>query len=151
MVKNKTNKDFFWASLIMLLFIIILICLNNNQNKRACFEDNCFKVEVVDNSESRAQGLMFRERLGSDEGMLFVFEKEGIYSFWMKNTLISLDIIWLDKGKRVVYIKENAATCKEKTCESIVPNKKAKYVLEVNAGKANEIGLRVGDILLFKQ
>ena len=58
-------------------------------------------------------GLMFRENMDSDRGMLFIFEKEGEYPFWMKNTLIPLDIIWINKDKEVVFISENAQPCEE--------------------------------------
>ena len=77
--------------------------------------------------------------------MLFVFEKEGIYPFWMKNTLIPLDIIWLDRDGKVVFIKEDAQPCTNHICPKINPNKKAKYVLEVNSGIIKQIGLSVGD------
>ncbi len=89
---------------------------------------------------------MFREKLDLDKGMLFIFEEEGEYSFWMKNTLIPLDIIWINKAKEVVFISGNTQPCQEEySCSSINPGKNAKYVLEINAGIAEKIGLKVGD------
>ena len=84
---------------------------------------------------------MFRESL--NRGMLFVFETQDIYPSWMKNTLIPLYIIWIDKDFKVVHI-EHAVPCND-TCPSYVPEKKALYVLEANAGFADNI--IVGDSL----
>jgi hypothetical protein len=92
---------------------------------------------------------MYREKLDANAGMLFIFEQEGSYGFWMKNTLIPLDIIWLDKTKKVVYIKKNALPCSGDPCPVFQPQHNAFYVLEVNAGIVDEIGLAEGDYLTF--
>lgn len=113
---------------------------------RVCFENNCFNVEIAETDSERSRGLMFREKLDLDKGMLFIFEEEGEYSFWMKNTLIPLDIVWINEVKEVVFIGENARPCTEEyVCPSINPGKNAKYVLEINAGIAEKIGLKIGD------
>lgn len=70
--------------------------------------------------------------------MLFIYNDEDVRSFWMKNTLIPLDIIW-------IYIAGNMQPCKTVLCKSVAPDAKAKYVLELNAGITNEIDLTVGD------
>jgi len=102
-------------------------------------------VELAGTDEERKYGLMWRERLDVDHGMLFVYPADGVYSFWMKNTLIPLDIIWLAADGTVVYISENAEPCTSDYCPSINPNKKARYVLEINGGEAERIGLSEGD------
>ena len=91
---------------------------------------------------------MFRESLEDNRGMLFIYDFDGEYNFWMKNTLIPLDIIWINSEKEVVYIEYSAQPCQE-ICESINPGKDAKYILEINGGKANEIGLEIGDKINF--
>ncbi len=116
---------------------------------RVCFKDKCFDVEIAANNEDRARGLMFREHLDRDSGMLFVYEKVGVYSFWMKNTLIPLDMIWMNEEKEVVYIQSNAAPCKTTQCPTYNPNKSALYVLELNGGVANESGIAIGDKSVF--
>ncbi len=93
---------------------------------------------------------MFREHLEPDEGMLFVFEEEGVHPFWMKNTLIPLDIIWIDNDRSVVFVSKNTPPCEQEPCPTINPGKKAKYVLEVCGGTADRIGLKVGDRLVFQ-
>jgi len=123
--------------------------INNGQNK-VCFNENCFSVELARTNDEQARGLMFRASLAADAGMLFIFSQEGVYSFWMENTLIPLDMIWLDESGRVVYIKENAQPCPANgDCPDINPSQTAKYVLEINAGVSKKIGLRVGDTVKF--
>lgn len=93
---------------------------------------------------------MNREYLDPDKGMLFLFENEGIYNFWMKNTLIPLDIIWIDENKKAVFIKENAMPCNLEDCEIFHPAQKAKYVLEINGGLSEKYGLKFGNEIKFK-
>lgn len=112
---------------------------------KVCFGLDCFRVEVASQPDSRARGLMFRGHLKPDAGMLFIFGKEGHYGFWMKNTFIPLDIIWINRQKQVVHITHNARPCLPWRCEPIYSNQPALYVLEVNAGLATVIGLKTGD------
>ncbi len=111
------------------------------QDIRVCFEGGkCIQAEIADSDESRRKGLMFREKLPQDAGMLFVFEREVRASFWLKNVKFPLDIIWIDKNKTIVGINAGCLPCQE-NCPSIVSEFPVRYVLEVNAGwvKANRI------------
>ena len=113
---------------------------------KICFKENCFLAQVAKTKSERTRGLMFRESLGNNEAMLFVFEQPNVHSFWMKNCKIALDIIWLDENYKVVAIKANNQPCPETgECPSINPNVVAKYVLEINAGLANKLGIEEGD------
>ncbi len=134
---------------ILLISIFIYIKFNSNKNK-ICFDKNCFKIELAQTNEELSNGLMFRKSLDKNSGMLFIFPEEDFYRFWMKNTLIPLDIIWINSDKEIVFIKHNAQPCLEKNCEIFTPNKKVKYVLEINSGIAEEIGLEIGDEVEFK-
>ena len=107
----------------------------------ACFGEKCFKIQIADSQEEREKGLMFVSNMPEEEGMLFIFENEGVYPFWMKNTLIPLDIIWLGENQSIVFIKKNALPCKEEPCEIINPGKSAKYVLEINSGIFDKLNL----------
>lgn len=100
-------------------------------------------AELAQSDEERQRGLMFREEIRPDQGMLFIFEEEGYYSFWMKNTRISLDILWLDGEKRIVHIEENVPPCPQDPCPSYMPKIPALYVLELKSGsaKANQLKL----------
>jgi len=111
-----------------------------------CFNEQCFLAEIAKTKAQRTKGLMFRDSMAEDKAMLFVFEKPGVYNFWMKNCKIPLDIIWLDENYKVVAISPNNQPCGVDDCPSI-PGVFAKYVLEINAGLASKIGLSEGDFL----
>ncbi len=149
------KRKIYLITFCLFIFIIVIsgAVLINRQTKKetqACFKNHCFEVELAIEPEQRSQGLMFREQLDLDQGMLFVFEKEGDYPFWMKNTLIPLDIIWINENKEIVFIIDNAQPCREATCSLLEPKKEAKYVLEINGGMAKKIGLAVGDKINFE-
>ncbi len=130
---------------------IIFFCARDIQEPKIdnapkiCLENKCFDIEIARTEEEKRTGLMNREHLDSDMGMLFLFENEGVYDFWMKNTLIPLDIIWIGENKEVVFIKENAMLCKLENCETFHSTQKAKYVLEINGGLAEKYGIKAGD------
>ena len=107
-------------------------------------------VELATDPATRAQGLMYRDRLREGTGMLFFFPETAVEPFWMKNTLIPLDIIWIDEQRRVVHVKHDVPPCKTDPCPSHDPGVPARYVLEVAAGVARREGLREGDLLRFE-
>lgn len=135
-------------TLVIILGVIFIIWKNKKQGQ-VCFKNNCFNVELAITNEEQMRGLMFRKSLGQKRGLLFIFDVEGEYSFWMKNTLIPLDIIWINENKEVVFISENTQPCKEDSCPTVSPNQKAKYVLEINGRTSKEIDLKVGERLEF--
>ncbi len=141
------KKKIFLIVIFLFLLTIIVVLKNYSEKKqgRVCFESYCFNVELAVTPEQRRNGLMFRENLGPKEGMLFVYDKEEMYYFWMKNTLISLDIIWINNNKEVVFISENVQPCKNVSCPAIKPSENAKYILEINGGICQKIGLAIGD------
>ena len=107
-------------------------------------------AEIVDTPEKRSAGLMYREKLGSNRGMFFIFEREQTLTFWMKNTLIPLDMIFMDGNYKIVDINENAQPCESgKICMLYVSRKPAKYVLEVNAGFVEKNNLKTGDRIIM--
>ncbi len=96
------------------------------------------------------KGLMFREELPQDAGMFFIFDKPDIYGFWMKNTLIPLDMVWLDGDMEAVHVEEQVMPCKtENPCPIYRNHVPAKYVLELNAGTLQSLGFKVGDPFVF--
>jgi len=142
------NKKIIFVFVILILIAgIIFIIYNRKRTDRVCFKNNCFEVELAITQEEQMRGLMFRKSLDKNKGMLFVFPEEDAYPFWMKDTLIPLDIIWINKNKEIVFISENTPPCKENNCPIISTDQKAKYVLEINAGISKEVGLKVGDRL----
>jgi uncharacterized membrane protein (UPF0127 family) len=92
---------------------------------------------------------MFREKIPPDQGMLFVYGREDFHAIWMKNTLVSLDILWLDGQQRVIHIEAFVPPCKGDPCPSYLPPVPAVYVLELDSGTTSENGIRLGDRLRF--
>lgn len=117
---------------------------------QVCFESHCFEVEIVKEEEELRRGLQGRSVLAENTGMLFIFPAGGRRSFWMKETLIPLDIIWMDYRRKVVTIAHNAPPCREDPCAVYVPQGDALYVLEVNGGLARRLGIDVGDAAKFR-
>ncbi|HSL20055.1 MAG TPA: DUF192 domain-containing protein [Vicinamibacterales bacterium] len=107
-------------------------------------------VEIADTDAKRQRGLMFRERMAPGDGMIFLFDEPGNYPFWMKNTLIPLDMIWLDKDARIVWIAESVPPCKADPCPSYDHKGQALYVVEVVSGFAKQHKLKVGDKLVLE-
>jgi uncharacterized membrane protein (UPF0127 family) len=107
-----------------------------------------FSVEIADTREKQALGLMFRDSMPPDQGMLFVFPREAPRSFWMKNTRIPLDIMYFNEELELVSISADAPPCRVRYCPSYPSKIPAKFVLELNAGTAAELGVELGDRLL---
>ena len=104
------------------------------------------EVQIADTDSSRVRGLMFQDQLPLDQGMLFVFQEQGLYSLWMLNMQFELDMIWFDNNGKVVHIKTNVPPCVIPVeiaagCPSFVPDGEATYILEVTSGfvKQNNI------------
>jgi uncharacterized protein len=107
------------------------------------------QVEVMVRDEDRAMGLMFRPSLPLDRGMLFVFESSEFHGFWMKNCKFAIDMVWLDDDRRIVHVSEAVPPCKAEPCPVYSPLRKARYVLELNAGQARREKATVGATLSF--
>ena len=101
-------------------------------------------IDVVSTPQDRSRGLMFREQLGEREGMWFVFEESSPYSFWMKNTLMPLDIVFVDEHMAIVDIIQ-ADPCQQDPCPTYTPKASARYVLEVNQNFTARAGVKAGN------
>ena len=109
------------------------------------------QVQIADSEPRRIRGLMFQDQLPYDQGMIFVFEKPGLYSLWMLNMQFSLDMIWFDQDGKIVHIEKDVPPCKTvveiTTCQSIVPDKEAVYVLEVTSGFIDQNNITKDSVL----
>lgn len=119
----------------------ILDSLNNELAK--------FDIEIADTDFKTQQGLMYRSSMAANQGMLFVFEKEAMKSFWMRNTQIALDLIYADKDQKIVSIWKNAKPFDDKT--SLSSKYPAQYVFEINAGLSDKLGLAPGQKMEWKR
>jgi len=108
------------------------------------------RVEIAADDDTRMQGLMFRESMPRGKGMLFIFPESGLYPFWMKNTLIPLDMIWINESGSIVHIARDVPPCEADPCPSYSPEATARYVLELAGGEAEYWGLRDGDRLVMR-
>ncbi|MBT8047767.1 MAG: DUF192 domain-containing protein [Xanthomonadales bacterium] len=131
-----------------LILVTILICSSCiAQDPYVVLKGEPFTVELAETREKQALGLMFRDSMPEDHGMLFVFPGEARRSFWMKNTRIPLDIFYFDENLALVSVAENAVPCRTRQCPAYPSKAPAKFVLELNAGKAAELDVRAGDLL----
>ncbi len=104
-------------------------------------------IEIADNEAKRAQGLMYRHSIPEDVGMLFIFEEEKPISFWMKNTYVPLDILFINKSFEIVTIRENNPPLSESPISSDLP---ALYAVEVIAGFCKKHNINTGDRIKFE-
>jgi len=113
-------------------------------------DHNRFHVEIAETLEERQQGLMFRERMPLDHGMLFIQPQAAPTAFWMKNTLIPLDMLFFDSDGRLLEIRAETPPCTVPVCPTYSSDGPIKYILELNAGSAQRLGLRPGARLRLK-
>ncbi len=104
-------------------------------------------IEIADNDYETETGLMYRQEMQDDQGMLFVFPNQAMHSFYMKNTEFALDLIFIKSDMSVASFQENAQPLNETSLSSKVP---VQYVLEVNAGLVSTWGLKVGDSVAYE-
>ncbi|MAH21483.1 MAG: hypothetical protein CMO12_01570 [Thaumarchaeota archaeon] len=145
-----TSRKISLSLVVAIVLITILFLLSKSfESTRITTESQIIingkiiTVEIADDPDERKRGLMFREFLPPDHGMIFVFDREDIYSFWMMNVEFSLDIIWISNDGTVVHIERSVPTCSW-NCPSYAPTAPAKYVLEIESGFAEDINLRKG-------
>lgn len=109
-----------------------------------CLDNSCIEVEIPTTCEEREMGLMNRTSLPENSGMIFVFDEEGIHKIWMKNMLISLDLIWLNDKGIIVHIDKNVAPC-DGYCIPFGPESFSKCVIELNGLYTDRHNINVGD------
>ncbi len=120
------------------------VSLLNREGKTLATVD----VEVADNDAKREVGLMGRPSMEDRQGLYFIFEAEHMAAFWMKNTIIPLDIIFINANHQIITIHRNTTPYSEQTYAATAP---AQYVLEVNAGFCDKYGVREGDTVEFRK
>ena len=109
-----------------------------------------YAVELADDDAERARGLMFRDAMADDHGMLFIHDAQEPQAYWMKNTRIALDILYFDTDRRLVAQQRDVPPCSlGDACPSYPSNAPARYVLELNAGQAEKLKLQDGATLTF--
>lgn len=110
------------------------------------------RTEVMVRPEDMLRGMMFRDLVAPDHGMLFIHNQPAHYGYWMYQVRIPLDIVWMDRGKTIVEISPNTPPCQSKSareCPTFGTNSSGMYVLELGGGMAEKYGLKVGDTIRF--
>lgn len=122
-----------------------------SDHRSVCIRGICFESEVAVTAAERSRGLMYRDTLAKDRGMLFVFPDESFHRFWMKNTRIELDIVFIGADRRVVSISRRARPCVKDPCPTYSPEGNTAYVLEIAGGLAATHGFAAGDPVVFRE
>lgn len=129
----------------------------SSKKSTVTINNTTFNVEVAKTQAEREKGLSGRDSLENNAGMLFKFSSSDIHMFWMKDTFIPLDVIWINDGKIVEMTTLDPVSSEPAVDESVAeeipsytPKEKANYVLEINAGTSQELGFKVGDKVVIK-
>jgi len=147
------NKDAVFILIMIGAFLIIaagiyLVIWEKNQRmedqNQICFQDDCLEVEVFNTPYSLSKGFQGRVTLPQSKAGLFVFKEEGVHSLWMKDMLISLDMVWVNKTSHVIHIHHNVTPCKEKPCEKYRPPSPVTHAVELNSGWCREHNITGG-------
>ena len=104
-----------------------------------------YTIEIAADDASRAHGLMDRTEMAADHGMLFVFDDDAMRGFWMKNTKIPLDMLFFDGDRKLISIQHRVPPCTSDPCPGYSSGAPARYVLELNGGESEKLGLTPGD------
>lgn len=118
--------------------------------RHVSLEGQRFTVELATTSAQWERGLMFRTHLAADHGMLFIYPDAQVRNYWMKNTLIPLDILFFDAQRRLINVSADTPPCKADPCPIYPSAAPAEYVLELNSGAARKLGIKAGDLLTIQ-
>ena len=131
---------------VFILLFLIFIAGCDHMEKKACFKDKCIDLEVMESLEEKSTGLMFRDSLEENKGLLFVYDYPEKRGFWMKNVKFPIDIIWLNQENKIVHIERNVPRCID-NCKIYYPDIEAYNIIEVNANFTLENDVKVWDII----
>ena len=132
---------------LVIILLAVSCCACMASGPRVVLRGETFHVEIVDDPGNQQLGLMFRDELAPDAGMLFVFPGEAPRSFWMRNMRISIDILYFDAERRLVNWYDSVPPCRTEQCPGYPSDAPAQFVLEISAGRGRELGVARGDRL----
>jgi uncharacterized protein len=151
---SKKKISVLIVAIVLCVFAISLIFNENKtqapqptaQNNCLNINNQCLSLERVDTNQARIKGLSDRDSLAPNTGMLFVFEQPDDQCIWMKDMRFSIDIVWLDEMKAIKKIEPNVSP---ETYPASFCQDGTKYVMELNSGEAEKLGLQIGQKLSF--
>lgn len=137
-------------SLLLISLLALAGCASADGRHWVELAGSRYRVELAQDDETRARGLMFREEMDTDHGMLFIHDRQEPQAYWMKNTKLPLDILYFDTERRLVSQQRDVPPCSAgDMCPPYPSFKPARYVLELNAGQAAKLNLQDGTELIF--
>ncbi len=145
----KLRSPYALGTMMLCLSIGLCACAARAAAPSVELKGKHFDVEIAADDASRARGLMFRDSMPDDHGMLFLFERPTVRTFWMKNCRMPLDILYFDEKYKLVSMSQRTPPCRSlgDDCPNYPSSGPAQYVLELNAGVADKLGLKQGDEL----
>jgi uncharacterized membrane protein (UPF0127 family) len=135
-----------FAAIALATIVPLAACANSGPSVE--IDGHRYTIEIAEDADSRAHGLMDRTEMAADHGMLFVFQDDAMRSFWMKNTKIPLDMLFFDKDLKLISVQHSVPPCLGDPCPGYSSGAPARYVLELNAGQAKMLGVTSGDELI---
>lgn len=158
--KKHQTQSFFsnykfksWHPVVLLILLAVGYLFLHQKTSQNTIQveigSRTIQAEIADSPIEQTKGLMFRKNLADNSGMLFIFSQEGHYPFWMKNTKIPLDIIWISLDKKIVHVEHSVPPCLESPCLSYSSPKPAMYVLETNGGWTIKNDVKIGESVSF--
>ena len=138
-------KSLFFVFLAIVFVVFVYFTFKSKTVvKKVVIGNITIEAEVADTAPKKIKGLMFRESLAEENGMLFLFDDDGYHAIWMMNMSFPIDIVWINSDYKIVDIVKDAQPCKI-FCPSYKPKEKARYVIEVNAGFTDKHSIKIGD------
>ena len=134
------------------LFLIIFLIVSSvfilyKPKSELCFNEKCIEIEIMQSPEERALGLMYRQKISEDQGMLFIFDQPLKVNFWMKNVQFSIDMIFIDETNTIVHIEKNVPPCHKDPCPTYSSISEVKYVVEVVSGFCDKFNVKTNQTI----
>ena len=149
MNKKRTNAIIILSMVTILILALAFYKIGTSKKESLVFitknKEVRVNVEIADTLIEHTKGLMYRTSLDENLGMLFIFQEEATRSFWMKNTYLSLDIIFVNSNFEIIKIAKNAQPCTKDPCDKYSSDSPIKYIVEVNGGFTEREGIEIGD------
>ncbi len=144
---NETYRTLRFSILALTLCLSLQACASPPAGPYVELKDHVYTIEIASDDASRAHGLMDRTSMEVNHGMLFVFDDDAPRTFWMKNTKIPLDMLFFDADGKLISVQHNVPPCLADPCPGYSSGAPARYVLELNAGQAEQLKVTSGDAM----
>jgi uncharacterized membrane protein (UPF0127 family) len=139
------------AALLLALIVPVAGCAKAPATPSVELKGSTYSIEIAEDNAAREKGLMDRESMPADHGMLFIFQDDAMRAFWMKNCKFPQDMLFFDAQRKLISVQRNVPACTADPCPAYSSGAPARYVLELNAGQAEKLGVHPGDELTIRR